>query len=221
LDLLTNWDGNLSRYSAAGALYAVWLQEIVGTFHDQLKLDKESTATLKSLNGISVILTALENPSAPWFADPLKENRDQFLLKTFAAAVRKAQDLVGPDERSWRWGKLHTVTFHHPLEKLSPAHAKAFNLGPVERPGDMNTPNNTRHNEKFEQIHGASYRQLFDLADWDKGLATSTPGQSGQPGSPHYDDLLPLWAEAQYFPLAYSRKRVDEVTAHRLTLTPR
>ena len=34
---------------------------------------------------------------------------------------------------------------------------------------------------------------LFDLADWDRGLATSAPGQSGQPGSPHYDDLLPLW----------------------------
>ena len=63
--------------------------------------------------------------------------------------------------------------------------------------------NNTRHDDKFRQVHGASYRQVFDLADWDRGLATSTPGQSGQPGSPHYGDLLPLWAEGEYFPLAY------------------
>jgi penicillin amidase len=36
----------------------------------------------------------------------------------------------------------------------------------------------------------------------------------------HYDDLLPLWAEGQYFPLAYSRAKVEEVTQHRLTLRP-
>jgi penicillin amidase len=85
----------------------------------------------------------------------------------------------------------------------------------------MNTPNNTRHDENFKQVHGASYRHLFDLADWDRGLATSTPGQSGQPGSPHYGDLLPLWAEGRYFPLIYSRGKVEGVTRRRLTLAPR
>ena len=46
--------------------------------------------------------------------------------------------------------------------------------------GDGNTPNNTRYDAKFQQTHGATYRHLFDLADWDKGLATNAPGQSGQ-----------------------------------------
>ncbi|HKB40677.1 MAG TPA: penicillin acylase family protein, partial [Gemmataceae bacterium] len=92
---------------------------------------------------------------------------------------------------------------------------------PVPRPGDVNTVNNTRHDETYRQIHGASYRQLFDLADWDRGLATSVPGQSGQPGSPHYADLLPLWARGEYFPLVFSRKRVESETRHRLLLRPR
>ena len=91
----------------------------------------------------------------------------------------------------------------------------------MARPGDIYTPNNTRYDESYQQIHGASYRHLFDLADWDRALATSAPGQSGQPGSPHYDDLLPLWARGEYFPLAYSRKKVEEVTQHRLWLKPR
>ena len=60
-----------------------------------------------------------------------------------------------------------------------------------------------------------------DLADWDRGMATSSPGQSGQPGSPHYDDLLPLWAEGKYFPLAYSPKKVEDVVQHRLRLLPK
>ena len=72
----------------------------------------------------------------------------------------------------------------HPLASLGRAYEEAFNLGPVERTGDGHTPNNTRHDDSFQQVHGASYRQLFDLADWDRGLAINTPGQSGQLGSP-------------------------------------
>ena len=110
--------------------------------------------------------------------------------------------MLGDDPKQWSWGKLHTVSFEHPLASLGPAYAAAFNLGPVGRPGDGNTPNNTRHDDNFRQVHGASYRQVFDLADWDRGTATSMPGQSGQPGSPHYADLLPLWAEGKYIPLS-------------------
>lgn len=72
--------------------------------------------------------------------------------------------------------------------------------------GDATTPHNTRYNERFEQVHGASCRHVFDRSDWDLARVTSAPGQSGQPGSPHYDDLLPLGADARYFPLAYSRR---------------
>ena len=112
------------------------------------------------------------------------------------------------------------MTFRHPLAGVSAAHAGAFDLGPVERPGDEHCPNNTRYDAGFRQVHGATYRQLFDLADWDRALATSAPGQSGQPGSPHYGDLLPLWAKGEYFPLVFSRKKVEGATKQRLRLLP-
>src|SRR5947199_9523089 len=50
-----------------------------------------------------------------------------------------------------------------------------------------------------------SYREIFDLSNWDKAVAINTPGQSGQPGSRHYSDLLSLWEAGQYFPLVYSK----------------
>jgi penicillin amidase len=84
----------------------------------------------------------------------------------------------------------------------------------------VTTPNNTRSDAAFRQIHGATYRHLFDLADWDRALATSAPGQSGRPAAGHYADLAPLWAKGEYFPLAYSRARVGAVARHRLTLRP-
>ena len=204
-----------------------YLQDGLSRFAGRrLELDAEvyesEAASNQRNQGIAHLLQELENPSTVWFskiAQPMIE-RDRFLQDTFAKAVERTEKLLGNNPAQWRWGKLHTATFHHPTEKLGPAYAKAFNLGPVERWGDANTPLNTKHDDKFNQVHGASYRHVFDLADWDQGRATSTPGQSGQPGSPHYSDLISMWAEAKYFPLAYSRNKINEVSAHRLMLTP-
>ena len=165
------------------------------------------------------MLAALEKPDPHWFGENPTAGRDQLVRETFATRRREAEEAARtpsngagarctPPRSATRW------------RRAAPAFAKAFNLGPFERPGDAHTPNNTRHDDKFQQVHGATYRHLFDLADWDRGLATSAPGQSGQPGSPHYADLLPLWAKGEYFPLAYSRAKVEEVTRHRLVLKP-
>ena len=51
-------------------------------------------------------------------------------------------------------------------------------------------------------------------------MAVNVPGQSGQPGSKHYSDLLPLWTEGQYFPLVYSPGAVKKATTDTLTLQP-
>ena len=38
--------------------------------------------------------------------------------------------------------------------------------------------------------------------------------------APGNEDLVPYWGEGQYFPLAFNRPKVEEVTAHRLVLQP-
>ena len=100
--------------------------------------------------------------------------------------------------------------------------AAVFNLPPVPRDGDGSTPlaaGGPRHGS-FDQTTGASYRHIIDLADWDQSVASSVPGQSGQPLSPHYADLLPLWAEGKYFPLLFSRTAIDAAATQRLVLLP-
>ncbi len=216
--LLVGWDGRLTVDAPAGPLYALWLRMLQESFH-ALQVPQELRAGIGTLSGLPVMLEALEKADPRWFGPDAKAARDRLLRETFAQAVDRLKTLPAPQRQ--RWGGLHTITFRHPLSTLDPALARAFDLGPVERPGDGYTPLNTRYDDAYRQIHGATYRHLFDLADWDRGLATSTPGQSGQPGSPHYADLLPLWAKGEYFPLAFSRKKVDEVTQHRLMLRPR
>jgi penicillin amidase len=102
-----------------------------------------------------------------------------------------------------RWGEQHTRTFRHPL-------LREFDLGPVERSGGAGTV----------EADGATYREIMDVSDWDRSQVVNVPGQSGQPGSPYYDNLLKMWAGNEYFPLAFSATAVRAAAAHRLTLRP-
>jgi penicillin amidase len=91
----------------------------------------------------------------------------------------------------------------------------------VERPGDGDVLQATWFEDgSFEQVDGASYRQVMDVANWDNSRAINVPGQSGRPSSKHYADLLPLWSEGRYFPLVYSKVAVDRNTTDTLQLVP-
>ena len=61
------------------------------------------------------------------------------------------------------------------------------------------------------QGSGGSLKIIADTEDWDNSVGLNTPGQSGDPDSPHYRDLFQLWARGQYFPIAYSRAKVESV----------
>jgi penicillin amidase len=63
-------------------------------------------------------------------------------------------------------------------------------------------------------------RLVVDVGNWDNTRAVNHPGQSGDPESPHYRDLAPLWRDGRYFHLAYTRKAVEAVTEKVILLVP-
>jgi penicillin G amidase len=72
----------------------------------------------------------------------------------------------------------------------------------------------------FRQLAGPSFRVVIDVGDWDNSRAMNTPGQSGDPASPHYRDLAPMWLKGEYFPLLYTRAKVEAATVRRIELLP-
>jgi penicillin amidase len=218
--LLLDWNGVLATDSAAGPLVETWLKELRAEFYRD-RVSKEMHKFVAGGEWIEVLLAALESPDESWFGADYQKVRDRLLVATLATSVKKVSEQFTPDIKNWAWGKLHVTPFKHPLSTLGKVYAAAFDRGPVPYGGDSYTLNAARYNDRFEHTHGASYRQVFDLADWDAGQVTSTPGQSGQLGSPHYDDLLPLWARGEFFPLAFSRAKVEAVTTNRLWLMPK
>jgi len=58
------------------------------------------------------------------------------------------------------------------------------------------------------------------VSDWDTSLVINAPGQSGQPGSPYYGNLLEAWDDGGYFPYAFTRAAVEAHATHKLRLVP-
>jgi penicillin G amidase len=208
LDMLKDWDRVLRSPSVAGALYEVWERRL-------------GTALVQKMASVSLgdFTSYLNTQQAMDYLKSLRaSDQQQLLLSTLADAGYDMEQKEGADPALWSWGAMHTITFRHALDELPQAKA-LFDLGPLSRPGDGDTVDATAGAD-FHQMSGASYREIFDLSNWDNGLAINTPGQSGQPGSRHYSDLLPLWEAGQYFPLVYSKEAVEENAADVLTLVP-
>lgn len=208
-EVFDGWDFVLGTDSNAAALFEAWLKRIPSHF-----VASQVPPSAQELVGRYIqlprVISGLGGLSP--------EDRGRVLGTALEEAYQEMVSSFGADPAGWRWGAMHRIGFRHPLASSSDRQ-RAFDLAEVERGGDRFTPNATG-GPGYAQSSGASYRHILDLADWDRSVFTSTPGQSGQPGSPHYSDLLQMWAEGRYAPLAFSREAVERHAAHRLMLQP-
>ena len=207
---LARWDRRMSRDAIQPVWFHAWYDAIATRVFGG-RLSAEAMRAARNDWDMATLIELVRNPDAAFGAQPAAA-RDTLLLAALDEAERTVAQRYGADSTGWRWGALHAATFPHPVNK-------AFDLPSVSRAGDANTVY-ASGGANNRQTHGASFREIIDLADWDRSVATSTPGQSGQPGSPHYGDLLALWGSDQYFPLLFSRQAVERGTKHLLVLQP-
>jgi penicillin G amidase len=195
---LLKWDARMTADSVDATIFAVWMARL-----PDFLVDSPVSARLES----STVLAMLEQAKS-----------DLPLRSAYNRAIVELEKGLGHDRSKWQWGAIHTLQLTHPL-RVSPALSARFNRPPLPRPGDGNTVN-AASGPNFRQSNGASYRQIIDLADWDRSVMTNTPGESGDPDSKHYSDLLEDWAAGRYHPMPYSRKAVELATDERILLQP-
>ncbi len=220
LALLRGWDARQPAESAQAALFEVWQSRHLSRAFRQAVLPPSAAAALASTD-IELMLRWLERPADHFGANPAT-SRDRLLVSTLAAAYAELERLQGSDPASWQWGRLHHNLSEHPFAAAVDESLRAkINVGPIPKDGSAFTPNQSSYRAAdFRQTNGASFRIVVDVGDWDNSRAINHPGQSGDPDSPHYRDLAPLWRAGQYFPLLYSRKAIDTATEKVIHLKP-
>jgi penicillin amidase len=215
LALLGNWNGHEGPDSAAAALYEIWAARHLAT--SAVKAIVPETARRNfGRTSIGNILPVLEDGRL--LGPDSAALRAEILLGSLGLAFAETARLLGPDPATWRWGALHRADFQ-PSLPIAGRDAER-RVGPVPIGGSGSTPMAMGTGPDFRVVSGASVRVVMDVGAWDNSMAINTPGQSGDPASPHYRDLFARWATGNYVPFVWSRPRVLQEAERVINVTP-
>jgi penicillin amidase len=216
-DVLLTWDCVLDRDSIPAGIYQAFERQLQANIARTV-VPADIRAFVSTLN-LKRVIDWVTAPDGRFGENPIA-GRDDLLARTLSEAVRELTVKLGPELSGWRFGqeKYKRAQIAHPLSAaVRPEIRRQLDLGPVPRGGNASTLNATGGEV---QTVGASFRIIADTQDWDNSVGTNTPGQSGDPASPHYRDLFELWARNQYFPVFFSRPKVESVAEARTILRP-
>ncbi len=215
--LLRDWDGAYSVDSVAASVFTAfwehWVRRVVRVRFP------EHVVQLVAARGGSVARRVLTGNAPGWTPDDWDLERE--VHEALGDALDWLRQRVGPRKSQWRWGRLHTVTFRHPLSDGG-ALSKIFDVGPFESSGSAGTVRATGYNfgNPFEVTALSTYRMVVDMAYPSKSMATAAGGQSGHPSSPNYRTQSELWAADAYHPLLMDRADIEANLQSRLELNP-
>ena len=218
LEMLLSWNYVLDKNSVAAAIYVSWERQLWRRLHEMFV--PEDVRELVGRLDFMKMLNWLLSPGGEFGPDPVAE-RDALLITSLEDAVEDLRSRLGSDMRKWQYGqeKLKHIQLRHALsDVVNEEVRRKLDVGPLPRGGSYYTVNNTGSGDN--QPSGPSYRTIVDVGAWDNSVVNFTPGQSGDPDSPHYRDAFELWASGKYFPLAFSRRKVESVASKYLWLIP-
>lgn len=216
-DLLQNWDFELGKDLPEAGIYVAWERQIMDNANAIFV--PEEIEDLVSLQ-LRTIINFLQDPEDSWATG--ETGRDEFLKKSFVQAINFLSNTYGPSPEDWIYGqeKFKHVFVKHSLSNiLNEEWREKINAGPLPRGGNSYTVCATGGNDT--QTHGATFKLIVNTGDWDLAIGTNTPGQSGDPESPFYKNLFELWANDQYFPVYYSKGKIESIEAECLILSPK
>ena len=137
-------------------------------------------------------------------------SRDDIFLLAIRDADEKLQaEWGGESQRGW--DRVHAARFSHPLGSIAFPFRWFFNRGPVPVEGDGTTVMRISWNRltPFAAWEHPSWRQIFDVGQWDDARVALPAGQSGHPMSPFYFDQNDTWRKGQYRTQPFSRSAVQ------------
>jgi penicillin amidase len=229
-NILHDWDYQNQMDLAAPAIYsAFWRAALASTYHDELPEDywpDGDSSWFESMRRL------VQSPNNAWWDDKntsAVETRDDILRLAFSDAVAEVEQLLGKDIVRWKWGDMHTVTFHNQSLGTSGVGLieAIFNRGPYRSSGGNSIINATGWDaaeiepaKAYQVAWLPSERMIVNLNDLPASLSVITTGESGHAYNPHYADQADLWRTIQYHPMLWGQAQVESVAKAHLVLTP-
>jgi penicillin amidase len=198
IELLAHWDFHMDREKAEPLLFTAWLRE----FSRVVLFGRFGNAISDYWDLRPQVMETVLTKRPDWCDDPKRpgvKSCGTRLAESLDAALVELRRAYGEDMRKWQWGRAHVAIFANPVFSRIPVLRDWLEVS-VPTAGSYDTlnrgPSTIRDDaHPFEQRYGAGLRTITDLASPADARMIATPGQSGNPLSAHFADLLGRWRD--------------------------
>lgn len=212
IELLRSWDGHMGADSIAATIYQAFTIRFAREFAREVIRDRDLAERWldRSVTGFTTHVTS------PWRwhshllylweegdEELIGRSWEELVLDALRGALDDLEERYGPDPDGWRWGRVHRLDFPHPVGAANPLFARIFNRS-LEAGGGQETVSQIAHdpNDPFKAVWAPCWRMIADPGAPERSRWQAFTGQSGHPGSSHYDDLQVDWLEGRTQPMA-------------------
>ncbi|MBX3038963.1 MAG: penicillin acylase family protein [Anaerolineales bacterium] len=226
-DTLSDWDYQGRIDSTPAAVFnAFWRAFLINTFNDDMPEERYYPDGGSRWN--EIMRTMAQNPNDPFWDDKTTEDvvetMPDIIKKSFSDGVAELESIFGKDISTWKWGDMHASTFRNGTLGESGIFLieDLFNRGPFPTSGGEAIVNATGWSVRdgYETNWLPSMRMIVDLGNLNNSLTVHTTGQSGHAYHPHYDDMAPLWANINYYPMWWNLDSIMNDSEGHLVLMP-
>jgi penicillin G amidase len=228
IELLKAWDGRMASDSIGASVYALF----VGALNRRVcELKAPNSFLYASGKGVMKLIpgTCMSSRRASFVRRLIRDQPAGYfeawqpvLLEALAESIKTLSQSFGPASEAWAWGAIRPLTLRHRFGDKKPLN-KLFNVGPLPGYGDGTTVNQASF-EFWEPLRSstvtAHLRSVFDIGNWGASRFVLLGGQSGNPLSPHYADLVPFYQRGEGVPVHWEDADVTRHSVATLTLVP-
>ena len=206
LELLANWNGDMSEHDAEPLIYAAW----VSALQRRLIIDDIGTlsAMLPTVRPLFIERVYRDVDGASAWCDTRQTSRIEDCTEVARLALDEAlltlSETYGNRIESWRWGDAHQALHQHEVLGQIPFLSWIVNIKQDTPGGDSTLLRGQlagSGKQPFANVHAATFRAVYDLADPEASVFIVSTGQSGHFLSAHYDDLAQIWRRSEYIPM--------------------
>lgn len=206
LTLLTSWNKRFDANETGATIFNAWWLK----FYDMIWNDEfdSNTMMLPSRDRTEQLL--LKEPHSKWFDNvhtPQNETCTDIINRAFIASVNELAHTHGKPGKSWCWGYVKSTYINHL------ANIPGFGAEPIIAGGTGSVVN------ALVDQHGPSWRMVVQMGPKVQGYGIFPGGQSGNPGSIYYDDMLKTWEAGQLKPLLFIQSVGEKSAQIKSTLT--
>ena len=207
LQELTNWNYRYDANLTAPPYFEVWYDSCFLATWDEMELLRKQgkdVATPETWRFNELLATDTSNIFFDHPSTPQRETARDIVNESFRAMQKYFQQ--NPQKRQ-AWAPFRGFALKH-LAQID-----AFSRLDIEVGGHKSAPN------ALNRTNGPSWRMIVDLGDPVRGYGVFPGGQSGNPGSRYYDNMVNAWAKGEYYNLLLLRstdEASDRIQGHQI-----